>query len=145
MSFHFDSTTMHFITRVSRFFDNNFVTLSWITIRFQHNFFLHPYVIFSSHTTFLNYSTNEFTLVNNSLLSQIVALERRSPTSGRLFTTTIYIGTDAPMEEDDLTSENNLAIRCEVRREYERLIKKVNENPERCGKMERSTSGKEQR
>ena len=65
---------MHFITRVSRFFDNNFVTLSWIANRIQHSF-LHPYVIFSSHTTFLNYSTNEFTLVNNSLLSQIVALE----------------------------------------------------------------------
>ena len=32
-------TTMHIITRVSRFFDNNFVTLSWIAIRFQHNFF----------------------------------------------------------------------------------------------------------
>ena len=32
-------STMHFITRVSRFFDNNFVTLSWIAIRFQHNFF----------------------------------------------------------------------------------------------------------
>ena len=28
-----------FITRVSRFFDNDFVTLSWIAIRFQHNFF----------------------------------------------------------------------------------------------------------
>ena len=26
--------TMHFITRVCRFFDNNFVTLSWIAIRF---------------------------------------------------------------------------------------------------------------
>ena len=66
---------MHFITRVSRFFDNNFVTLSWIANKFQHNVFLHPYVIFNSHATFLSYSTNEFTLVNNSLLSQIVALE----------------------------------------------------------------------
>ena len=69
-------STMHFITRVSRFFDNNFVTLSWIANRFQHNVYVfHSYVILSSHTTFLNYSTNKFTLVNNSLLSQIVALE----------------------------------------------------------------------
>ena len=67
---------MHFITRVSRFFDNNFVTLSWIANRFQHNvFFLHPCVIFRLHITFLDYSTNEFTLVNNSFLNQIVALE----------------------------------------------------------------------
>ena len=67
-----------------------------------------------------------------------------SPTSGRLFTTTIDIGTDAPMEEDDLTSENNPAIRCEVRRQYERLIKEVNKNPEQGGIMERSKSGKKQ-
>ena len=35
-------STMHFITRVSRFFDNNFVTLSWIANRFQHNVFYIP-------------------------------------------------------------------------------------------------------
>ena len=68
-----------------------------------------------------------------------------SPTNGRLFTTKIDIGTDAPLEEDDLTSESNPAIRCEVRRENEKLIKKVNKNPEQGSKMEGSKSERDDR
>ena len=57
---HLTATTMTFITRVSRVFDNNFVTRSWIAIRFQY-IFLHPCVIYSSYTPFFNDFTNEFT------------------------------------------------------------------------------------
>ena len=54
---------MHFITRVSRFFDNNVVTLSWIAIRFQHNVFTSLRNIqFIFHI--FNDFTNEFTPMN---------------------------------------------------------------------------------
>ena len=38
-------------------------------------FFLHPDVIFSSHTMFINDSTKEFTLVNNTISSYDIAFE----------------------------------------------------------------------
>ena len=41
---------------------------------FKH-FFLHPDVIFSSHTIFINASTKEFTLVNNAISSYDIAFE----------------------------------------------------------------------
>ena len=37
--------------------------------------FLHPAVIFSSHTMFINASTKEFTLVNNAIPSYEIAFE----------------------------------------------------------------------
>ena len=55
--------TMHFITRVSRFFDNNFVTLSWIAIIFQHNFFTSLRNIQFIYRIFNDF-TNEFTLMD---------------------------------------------------------------------------------
>ena len=39
------------------------------------HFFLHPDVIFSSHTMFINASTSEFTLVNNAISSYEIAFE----------------------------------------------------------------------
>ena len=39
------------------------------------HFFLHPDVIFSSHTMFINASTKEFTLVNNAISSYDIAFE----------------------------------------------------------------------
>ena len=38
-------------------------------------FFLHPDVIFSSHTMFINASKREFTLVNNAISSYGIAFE----------------------------------------------------------------------
>ena len=38
-------------------------------------FFLDPEVIFSSHTMFINASTEEFTLVNNAIPSYDIAFE----------------------------------------------------------------------
>ena len=45
-----------------------------ITMKFLH-IFLHPDVIFSSHTMFINASTKEFTLVNNAISSYDIAFE----------------------------------------------------------------------
>ena len=39
------------------------------------HFFLHPDIIFSSHTMFINASTKEFTLVNNAISSYEIAFE----------------------------------------------------------------------
>ena len=38
-------------------------------------FFLHPDVILSSHTMFINASTKEFTLVNNAISSYDIAFK----------------------------------------------------------------------
>ena len=39
------------------------------------HFFLHPGVILSSHTMFINASTKEFNLVNNAISSYDIAFE----------------------------------------------------------------------
>ena len=66
---------MHFIGRVTMIFDNNFLMECLITMKFLHIFILHPDVIFSSHTMFINASTKEFTLVNNAISSYEIAFE----------------------------------------------------------------------
>ena len=66
---------MHFIGRVTMLFANNSWMECLITMKFLHIFFLHPDVIFSSHTMFINASTKEFTLVNNAILSYGIAFE----------------------------------------------------------------------
>ena len=43
-------------------------------MKFLH-IFLHPDVIFSSHTMFINASTKEFTFVNNAISSYDIAFE----------------------------------------------------------------------
>ena len=68
-------TTMHFIGRVTMHFANSSLMECLITIKFLHIFFLHPDVIFSSHTMFINASTKEFTLVNNATSSYDIAFE----------------------------------------------------------------------
>ena len=50
--------------RVTLFFVNNYLTEYRITMKFLHNFFLDPEVIFSSHTMFINAPTKEFTLTH---------------------------------------------------------------------------------
>ena len=44
-------------------------------MEFLHNFFSDPEAIFSSHAMFINASTKEFTLANNSFPSYDIALE----------------------------------------------------------------------
>ena len=66
--------TMHFIGRVTMLFANNSLMECLITLKFLH-IFLHPDVIFSSHTMFINASTKEFTLVNNAISSYDIAFE----------------------------------------------------------------------
>ena len=66
---------MYFIGRVTLFFANNYLTEYRITMKLLHIFFLHPDVIFSSHTMFINASTKEFTLVNNAISSYDIAFE----------------------------------------------------------------------
>ena len=61
--------------RVTLFFANNSSTECRITMKFLHNFFLNPEVIFSSHTTFIYASTKEFTLENNDIPSHDIAFE----------------------------------------------------------------------
>ena len=69
-----------------------------------------------------------------------------SPTTGRLFTTAVDLGKEIPMDEDDLTSENNSAIRAEVRREYERIEKEMDKNSGQAFEKKKvSRSGKERR
>ena len=61
---------MHFTGRVTMLFamcDHHEI--------FKHFFFLHPDVILSSNTMFINASTKEFTLVNNSISSYDIAFE----------------------------------------------------------------------
>ena len=55
-------------------FANNSLMECLITMKFLH-IFLHPDLIFSSHTTFINASTKEFTLVNNVIPSHEIAFE----------------------------------------------------------------------
>ena len=66
---------MHFIGRVPMLFANNSLIECLITMKFLHIFFLHPDVIFSLHTMFINASTKEFTLVNNAISSYDIAFE----------------------------------------------------------------------
>ena len=61
--------------RVTLFFANNSLTQCRITMEFLHNFFLNHEVIFSSHAMVINTSTKEFTLVNNAIPSQGIAIE----------------------------------------------------------------------
>ena len=68
------SATMHFIGRVTMLFANNSLMECLITMKFLH-IFLHPDVIFISHTMFINASTKEFTLVNNAIWSYDNAFE----------------------------------------------------------------------
>ena len=51
-------------------FANNSLMECLITMEF-----LHPAIIFSSHTIFINASTKEFTLVNNAISSYDIAFE----------------------------------------------------------------------
>ena len=69
------SFTMHFIGRVTMLFANNSLMECLITMKYFTHFFLHPDVIFSSHTMFINASTKEFTLVNNAISSYNIAFE----------------------------------------------------------------------
>ena len=55
--------TMHFISRVTMLFANNSLMECLITMEFSH-IFLHPGVIFSSHTMFINASTKDFTPIH---------------------------------------------------------------------------------
>ena len=66
-----EQPTMHFIGRVTMLFANNSLMECRITMKFLH-IFLHPDVIFSSHTMFINASTKEFTLDNNDAISSYV-------------------------------------------------------------------------
>ena len=66
--------TMHFIGRVTMLFANNALMECLITMKFLH-IFLHPGVIFCSHTMFINASIKEFTLVNNAISSYDIAFE----------------------------------------------------------------------
>ena len=52
---------MHFIGRVTMLYANNSLMECLITMKFLHFFFLHPGVIFSSHTMLFNASTKDFT------------------------------------------------------------------------------------
>ena len=54
---------MHFISRVTMFFANNSLMECLITMKFLH-IFLHPDVIFSSHTMLINASTKDFTPIH---------------------------------------------------------------------------------
>ena len=65
---------MYFIGRVTLFFSDSSLTECRIPMEFIH-FFLDPVVIFSSHTTFINASTKEITLVNNAIPSYDIAFE----------------------------------------------------------------------
>ena len=66
---------MHFIGRLTTLFANNsFNEMSEHHEIFTH-FFLHPDVIFSAYTMFINASTKEFTLVNNAIPSHEIAFE----------------------------------------------------------------------
>ena len=56
-------STMHFIGRVTMLFANNSLMECLITMKFLH-FFLHPDVIFSSHTMLINASTKDFTPIH---------------------------------------------------------------------------------
>ena len=60
----FNLTTMHFIGRVTMLFANNSLMECLITMKFLHIFFLHPDVIFSSHTMLINASTEDFTPIH---------------------------------------------------------------------------------
>ena len=62
---------MHSIGRVTMLFAKNSLMECLITMKF----FLHPDVILSSHTMFINASTKEFTLVNNAISSYDIAFE----------------------------------------------------------------------
>ena len=64
-SYTFDVTlsTMHFIGRVTMLFANNSLMECLITMKFL-NIFLHPDVIFSSHTMLINASTKDFTPIH---------------------------------------------------------------------------------
>ena len=66
---------MHFIGRVTMLFANNSLMECLITMKFYTFFFLHPDLIFSSHTMFINASTKEFTHVNNAIWSYDIAFE----------------------------------------------------------------------
>ena len=66
---------MYFIGRVTLFFANNYLTEYRITMEFFTHFFLHPDVIFSSNTMFINASTKEFTLANNAIPSYDIAFK----------------------------------------------------------------------
>ena len=55
---------MYFIGRVTMLFANNSFIECLITMKFLHIFFLHPDVIFSSHTMLINASTKDFTLIH---------------------------------------------------------------------------------
>ena len=57
------------------FANNSFLMECLIAMTFLHIFFLHPDVIFISHTMFINASTKEFTLVNNAISSYDIAFE----------------------------------------------------------------------
>ena len=65
---------MYFIVRVTLFFANNSLTEFHITIEFLH-IFLDLEVIFNSHTMFINASLKEFTHVNNTRYSKLIAFE----------------------------------------------------------------------
>ena len=54
---------MHFIGRVTMLFANNSLIECLITMKFLH-IFLHPDVIFSSHTMLFNASTKDFTPIH---------------------------------------------------------------------------------
>ena len=60
---HFGQSTMHFIGRVTMLFANNSLMECLITMKFLH-IFLHPDVIFSSHTMLINASTKDFTPIH---------------------------------------------------------------------------------
>ena len=66
---------MHFIGHVTMLFANNSLMECLVTMEFLHIFFLHPDVIFSSHTMIINASTKELTLVNNAISSYDIAFE----------------------------------------------------------------------
>ena len=54
---------MHFIGRVTMLFAYNSLMECLITMKFLH-IFLHPDVIFSSHTMLINASTKDFTPIH---------------------------------------------------------------------------------
>ena len=56
-------------------FANNSIMECLIIMEFLHILFLHPDVIFSSHTMFINASTKEFTLINNAISRYDIAFE----------------------------------------------------------------------
>ena len=54
---------MHFTGRVTMLFADNSLMECLITMKF-YTFFLHPDIIFSSHTMFINASTKDFTPIH---------------------------------------------------------------------------------